>query len=372
MKNLLTACILFIAIILLCNSCKKSSSAPATHWNELGSGTNALNANGPINAMVIDPSGNIYVAGGFKNNSGWPYVAKWDGKTWSQLGNIKLNGTIKTLATDINGHIYAGGTVVSSTLLPDVIEWDGNKWTILSDTPNSFPAGSGTNCLATNAQGDLFAERYFYSGGLSIGKWDGSKWTPIYSGLQTNGVSAMTVDNGGGLYATRADYPLGSMISLNGVQVNSMIISSAGSCTSLDIGANYPNVVTSNIAVDANGNVYAAGNNSNGYCYIAKWNGSYWSPLDTGHTQLNAAYGIYSIAIDQSSNVYAAGVSFFDTVDYYVAKWDRNEWSKLAFDNIPTNERAFINIMKFDATGNLYAAGYYTNSNKGFVAKYTK
>ena len=84
-------------------------------------------------------------------------------------------------------------------------------------------------------------------------------------------------------------------------------------------------------AIDASGNVYAAGGfeDSSGYEYVAAWNGSRWSELGNGATGLNASGLIYSILTDKLGNVYAAG-SFTNTSGKrYIAKWDGSKWSEL-------------------------------------------
>ncbi len=58
----------------------------AQSWSELGTGVNALNANGPFLSIVTDGSNNIYAAGYFTDNNGKQYVAKWNGTMWSELG----------------------------------------------------------------------------------------------------------------------------------------------------------------------------------------------------------------------------------------------------------------------------------------------
>jgi hypothetical protein len=90
-------------------------------------------ANGPVYAMVVDGSGNLYIGGqftvvgeGFATN-----VAKWDGSSWSALGS-GMSYTVYALAVS-GSNLYAGGafhTSFDGTEL-HVAKWDGSAWATL-------------------------------------------------------------------------------------------------------------------------------------------------------------------------------------------------------------------------------------------------
>ena len=103
-------------------------------WSELGSGSNALNANFPITSMCWDRYGNLYAAGlftdttttitvhtGIDSEQVHPfYVAKWDGTTWSKLGSgtnsLNANDWIMAICSDVDGNIYATGNFTDTTI----------------------------------------------------------------------------------------------------------------------------------------------------------------------------------------------------------------------------------------------------------------
>jgi len=60
-------------------------------------------------------SGEIIYAGGFTNSSGFASIAKWDGTTWSELGNLNANNRILSLCTDNSGNVYAAGEFTNSS-----------------------------------------------------------------------------------------------------------------------------------------------------------------------------------------------------------------------------------------------------------------
>lgn len=117
-----------------------------TTWSKLGTGTNALNANGIISSLCLDAQGNLYAAGGFTDTTVdmvnpnlamttglianrdtiHPcYVAKWDGTTWSNTGvgvnALNANYGISSIWPDANGNIYAAGSFTDTTV---VISYD--------------------------------------------------------------------------------------------------------------------------------------------------------------------------------------------------------------------------------------------------------
>jgi hypothetical protein len=82
-------------------------------WSELGSGAHALNANSVINSICTDRSGNVYAAGmftdGMSDTSGHFYVAKWNGSNWSELGTgsnaLNADEVITTIIADSAGNM---------------------------------------------------------------------------------------------------------------------------------------------------------------------------------------------------------------------------------------------------------------------------
>lgn len=103
-------------------------------WSPLGD----LNANEDIQAIITDPSGNVYAGGRFTNGSlpttGYHYVAKWNGTGWSELGNLNANGTIYSLAYDrVHNYVYASGYFTNSKGEYYVAKWDGTSWNDLGN-----------------------------------------------------------------------------------------------------------------------------------------------------------------------------------------------------------------------------------------------
>lgn len=184
-------------------------------WNELGSGANSLNVygnrkQGYISSMVSDSIDNIYAAGNFTNSMGKYYVAKWDGKNWSELGSgsnsLNLNGTIRSMTIDKNGNIYVAGSFTNSKGKYYVAKWNNTTWIELGDSTNSLNANSHIFCLNVDNKGNLYCGGGFTNsnGKYYVAKWDGNNWSELGVGnnlLNANGlIRCIAIDEIGNLY----------------------------------------------------------------------------------------------------------------------------------------------------------------------------
>jgi len=283
-----------------------------TIWTELGTGTNALNANKPIASIIANKSGNIYAGGSFTNAKGKYYVAEWNGTSWSELGGtnaLGANGKINTIVTDKSGNIYAAGAFTDGSGYNYVAKWNGTSWTELG----SLNVTGAISTIAVDASGNVYAGGSFQdiNGYFYVAKWNGSTWTEL---------------NGSGT---------------NGLNANGQIYS---------------------IAVSSTGNVYAGGNftDSGDDNYVAEWNGTTWTELGgSGSGGLNSSSPIQSITIDKSGNVYAEG-TLYNTSGENVAKWNSTSWTILGNGSYALNANSYILTLTTDKYGNIYAAGAFT------------
>src|SRR5687767_9480350 len=77
-----------LAALLVGASTTHLHAATFSDHNWTGMGTYP-GANDPVNASVVDASGNLYICGGFTivGNTLATNMAKWDGTNWSALGS---------------------------------------------------------------------------------------------------------------------------------------------------------------------------------------------------------------------------------------------------------------------------------------------
>lgn len=352
----------FLIIILI-----YPNQSSAQDWSPLGEGTNALNANGIIKALATDNENNIYAAGMFQyNDSGYKYVAKWDGYTWNALGGgvntLLANDAILTLATDKYNNVYAAGKYTDSNGYRYVAKWDGNKWTKLG----ALNANGDINKIIVDNKGYVYAVGEFKndSGYCYVAKWNDTTWSEV--GRES---SLMPLKN------TFNDI----MLSKNGdIITASNYVYRWNDTTWKYLGFLYNRIKS--LAEDNNGYIYACGdftNNMNKPYDLARWNGKKWEEfMDVDMFATGITYGIlFSVVVDAANNVYAAGWRIVDsTGEEYIAKWNGASWSKVGastFKQLTKYTQAYINTLLLDKKGNLYAAGAFADiTAKVFVARY--
>jgi subtilisin-like proprotein convertase family protein len=172
-----------------------------------------------------------------------------------------------------------------------------------------------------------------------------NNWSPLGTGL--NGTCrALAVDGNGNIYAA------GDFIQAGGQSAN--FIAKWDGTTWSPLGSGLSNRCHA-LAVDGAGHVYAGGDfglaGGQSASRIAKWDGSSWSALGTG---LNST--CRALAVDGAGHVYAGG-SFNQAGGQsanFIAKWDGTTWSPLG-----TGLNGTCRALAVDGAGNVYAGGSF-------------
>jgi len=265
-----------------------------TSWSALGSGLTDTSSPS-VNALVVfdDGAGPRLYAGGKFTKSGTTsvrYVARWTGSAWAQVGS-GLAAQVHALAVHDDGtgpKLFAGGTftTANSVTYNRLAQWTGSSWVAVGGGVNntvqalaSFDDGTGAGLyvggLFTQAGGSVSASR--------IAKWTGTGWTALGSGL-TGGSS---------------------------IQVKSLQPATAAGAPVLYVGGRF---------TSAGGSAAA---------HVAAWDGSDWSPLDTGLGVMVNALGAFDDGF--GPRLYAAGS--FTTVSgeafNRIARWTGSYWEPL-------------------------------------------
>jgi len=301
-------------------------------------GSNALNANGDIYTICVDPAGNIYAAGVFWDTTGSYYVAKWNGTSWSELGSGLtpgyVNNEIEVLCSDSAGNIYAGGQFKNASGKCYVAKWNGSSWGEVGSASSALNANANILSISIDKHGYLYAAGDFTNatGHYYVAKWDGISWSEVGTGS----------------------------------------------------GALDGNGTINTIFIDSNDNIYAAGNftdsgvvDTGGNLYVAMWNGSSWNELGSGVCrQLGGDIQIFSVVKDNYGIIYAAGNLRNDSNNFYIAKFDGSTWSELGIGSAAVSLNNIVSALYVDASGNLYAGGWYRDTairsvyDQTFIAKW--
>lgn len=325
MKRLLAA-----AVFLIPGFC-----AQAQAWIELGTGRRALNANFTIHALMTDPAGHVYAAGGFTDSatyiSGTSYVAMWTDSNWVPLGRgdsaLNANNSIYALAQDAAGNIYAAGNFTDINGRQYVAKWNGAFWSELGIDTIGLNALARIYTVSTDAAGNVYCAGAFTDLFFAYNHYYVAEWNPA-----TNRWTEVGIDSFGN----------------GGIKADSIIYATA---------------------FDRHGNLYAAGafTDSLGYSYVARWDGSRWSRLENDSSRLNANGQINAMLVDSAGNVYVGG-QFTDSLGYFaMMKWNGSRWVELsnpAADQTVIN--GYINGLALDSVGNVYAGGMFTDTSGNF------
>jgi hypothetical protein len=345
-------------------------------WSALGQGVSTGTFRGYVYALAASGT-NLYAGGQFTTAGGVAanYIAKWDGSTWSALGQgmsagLYRYGYVLTLAVS-GTNLYAGGDFTNAGGMSAnyIAKWDGSSWSALgSGMSGSSPyvtcvcalAVSGTNLYAvgdfTNA-GGVAANR--------IAKWDGSTWSALGSGIGPNSyINALAVSGtnlyAGGQFTTAGGVPANCIAKWDG---------SAWSALGWGIGGFSPSV--SALGVSGT-NLYVGGAFTRAgevaTANIAKWDGSAWSALGSGID--NSNLNVLTLAVS-GTNLYAGGD--FTTVSgvaaNHIAKWDGSAWSALGPSSGMNNNVTALAVSRT----NLYAGGVFTTAGGvpvNYIAKW--
>jgi hypothetical protein len=185
--------------------------------------TNSSPFNYQINALALDLKGNLYAGGAFwksdiDGNGTYFYVAKWNGNSWSVLGNLDTSffgNSIVSITTDLKGNVYAGSRTSSSNGSNEydyLVKWNGNSWSKLGSVFNTGAYSPIKNIVVDESEIIYVAGYAFKKGSRnynSVNKWDGSSWSEIGSSDTFNfydGIQSIAYDNKGTLYATGKIY----------------------------------------------------------------------------------------------------------------------------------------------------------------------
>lgn len=177
-------------------------------WYGLGSAT-AVNAAGFSLALAED--GDVYVAGAFHDVAGITqadYVARWDGSAWSALGNIssgtQFGDALLTVALGINETVYVGGNfgeLNGESSIAYIAKWNGTSWSGVGNTLGRQTAILWTVndiTVDTRSGSDVVYVSSLYPVIFNVGtnsydwlghllKWDGQTWSRGFSDVVFRG-----------------------------------------------------------------------------------------------------------------------------------------------------------------------------------------
>ncbi|MCC6678099.1 MAG: hypothetical protein IT436_13240 [Phycisphaerales bacterium] len=366
-----------------------------TRWSALGTGMN-----GPALALTTydrdraGPAPPILVAGGAftaAGDVGASRIAAWDGARWSPLGTGMKDYVFAVTTYDPDGAgpappvLVAAGNAAGD--LAAIASWDGTCWSSLGKGMNDpvlaltmyDPDGAGPTPPVLVA-GGLFTT----AGGVAanfIAAWDGTRWSPLGTGMnkQVNALTTYDPDgtgpaspvlvaggwftSGGGVAAYVAAWD-GTRWSPLGTGVNNEVFA----LTTYDPDGTGP---TPPVLVAGGYFTAAGGVAANG---IAAWDGTRWSPLGMGMSDSVLALTTYDLdGAGPAPPVLVAGGLFAlagGVAARNIAAWDGTHWSPLGVGMSPS----VYALTTYDPDGagpaldSLFAGGDFLRAGGGVSA----
>ena len=322
----------------------------------------------------------LYAIGSFEIGGEYSALAKWDGKAWSTVGGgIWYTGYALEVFDDGAGEaLYIGGQILSvgSQSVNHVAKWDGASWTALGAGVELSSIVHDLLVFDDGGGPDLYVAGSFESAGgipaLGIARWDGSAWSSVGSAFN-RGVRALAVfDDGSGpaLYAGGAFTSDGSEEVLH-----------IGRWDGADwhpVGGGMDNKVSSLMVHDfgqgarlwAGGSFrQAGGQEANG---LAAWDGSQWQALGAG-----VDTGVLTLTpFDDGSGEKLIAGGWFTKADHQpaprIASWDGVSWSSLSSSSGGDGVSAPVRVSTVYDDGNgpaVYAGGDFALAGNEVVGK---
>ncbi len=321
-----------------------------TQWSHAldGDGCDSI-----VNDMILFDDGTgtaLYATGAFKQAGtvAANAIAKWDGHQWTALAtglthtdtSVIVTGNALAVFDDGTGSaLYVSGNFNRAGGLPALLvaKWNGTAWSAVPLAPNSgifsitdmvaHDDGSGPALYATGNFGTM--------GGVTlnhIGRWNGTNWSALGSGLLSPALTVCVFDDG-----TGPSLFIGGQFALVNGSANSRVAKWNGSqWLALGNGLNdadrslaaFRDSIGNPVLVAGGDFTFTAGTNFN---KIAQWNGTAWSTLGTGVNGGPTPRVRALTTHDDGSGraLYAAGsfTSAGGVNVQQIARWNGTDWS---------------------------------------------
>ncbi len=281
-------------------------------------------------AVACLPNGDVIVGGQFTSMPGVSvnYIARWDGSSWSALGagpNNGVNNWVHTMTVASNGDLLVGGNFTLAGISPafKIARWDGSTWSPIGNGISTYTSDY-VLAITELTNGDIVAGGNFDMTGdgpaRNIARFDGSTWSPVAPGTDAAVTAQVVMANGdlvvGGSFRTIEGAEIAGVARWDGTGWQPLGTGIDGSVTDL-------------LAL-SNGKLIAAGffGQAGGVPAqnIACWDGSAWTALGAG-----VSSGVRAI-VEMSNGDIAVG-GFFTTAGGIpasrVARWDGANWHAL-------------------------------------------
>lgn len=347
-----------------------------TSWSTIGEMWGASVGIAAVSSLLSMPNGDVVAAGSFTSVVWVPAncIARWDGSVWSAFAagvsgsTFSVNPRINALTLQLNGDIIAGGNFLTAggVAAHGIARWDGSSW---SNVGSNWTATVGA--LLSLPNGDLIAGGFTGSQAPNVARWDGATWTVLGSGMRELPVW----QNWAPMIRTLASLPNGDLVAggtfreAGGVAARNLASWNGSNWSGMATGTN---AAMHAVAELPNGDLVVGGDFTavGGVAVrsVARWDGMTWLPLGLGMSNDPSATlpaTVRAVALLPNGDLVAGGdFTYADgTTVNHIARWDGFAWSALG-----SGMNAPVMALIVLPNGDLVAGGEFTNAGGTFVS----
>ena len=409
-----------------------------TIWARTVSASAGITSWSGFNAVAVDAFGNVYAAGlqngtctygsgvtaAGTSSNGNVVLVKYDSTGNAQWARTVSAGSDRSqfdaVAVDASGNVYAAGyqsgtgaftygsgvtaTGTSSDYNMVLVKYDSGGTAQWARTVSAGSDRSQFDAVAVDASGNVYAAGYQNSGDVVLVKYDSggtTQWArTVSAGNSYSEFYAVAVDASGNVYAAGSQgsgtLTYGSGVSVDAIGNRDVVLVKYDSSGTAQWARTVSGVGSTGwsffnaLAVDASGNVYAAGsqNGTGAYTYgsgvsasgtnsgnvvLVKYNSNGAAQWARTVSAGSATSQFYAVAVD-ASGVYAAGYQFgtgaytygsgvtatgtYSSENVVLVKYDSSGTAQWARTVSAGSNLSRFYAVAVDASRNVYAAGY--------------
>lgn len=349
----------------------KYSATGALIWSSIYNGP--ANSFDVPNSIEVDALGNVYVTGYSFNSSADADIVTVKYNTLGQqqwearYNNIPggFDGG-RSVAVDNAGNVYVTGYAASSTVT-DVVVIKYNsagvqQWiSFYNGTANNLDEGVK---IGVDNSGNVYAGGNSYSGGYSdyvVVKYNsagGFQWAERYNGPGSRNdlLNSMKVDGAGNVYVTGSSEGVSTFedfatIKYNSVGQQQWVMRFNGVLSTTDIARS--------LVIDNSSNVYVAGVTSrtagNSDAMTIKYNSAGAQQWAVHFDDSSRNDHANTVDVDRNGNVFVGGFSYFRALVLKYSPAGALQWRGGIFSTATTTE---VNVLAVDTLGGIFTSGY--------------
>lgn len=363
-------------------------------WTELNGTTKVSQPYNSIGSGAADSQGNVFAVLASSVQIGGFYLGKWDGVSWTEVGNSKSHARYSHFTfvlPDNQGAVYSVCFIDANTSAPRVgiVKWDGSICTeVISFNYQTYGIPDGYGPLSQipicfNKSGEMFFVTTKFNSMITkdtiiqtLYRWNNTNLSIVYQSARPYSFGNVEIrdiqcDSQASIYAS-GDFKNSegyTVVKWNGTTWNEVVGTNSLKTFDRIIG----------LCIDNRDHIFAyaegCDDRENKNIHFSEWNGSQWVNLTSPPSlDINWCRGVDGMSTDANSNFYISARSY-DQQTYNIYTYKGSLWHQINFPICNTSNSSSpcgaAYALCFDKDQNLIAQGSFTNaSGEFYIAKY--